>query len=292
MYHGVVEQPLPMFNWCQLHREEFDAQIAFLSNEYRVLPLSEIVERLRRGLPLPERAVCITFDDGFRNNLRTAYPILLKYQAPATIFLVTSLIGTSQPPWPEQLYCGFASTKRGAVQFDETSFPLKSQQDKTTAFVKIASRLKSLPVDRKEAELQHLLDTLGRFSKDYDAFAMLDWKEVEKLNAAGLVSFGSHTHTHQILSRCSPERQHFELLTSRKLMLEHLGKADLFAYPNGSPADYTSETKRLSSELGYECALTTIRGLNTSKTDPYELRRVGVGADMSFSEFQVGMLGW
>jgi transposase len=69
-------------------------------------------------------------------------------------------------------------------------------------------------------------------------------------------------------------------------------RADLFAYPNGTPADYTSETKRLSSEAGYECALTTIRGVNTSETDFYELRRVGVGADMSFSEFQVGMLGW
>ena len=236
--------------------------------------------------------MCITFDDGFRNNLRTAYPILLKYKAPATVFLVTSLIGTSLPPWPEQLYCGFASTKRSFIRFDGRSVSLQTYQDKTAAFTKIASRLMSLPVERKEAVLQQLLDMLGQFAEDYDALGMLDWEEVKKLNDGCLVSFGSHTHTHQILSRCSPERQHFELLTSRNLMLENLGSADLFAYPNGTSADYTRETKRLVSEVGYRCALTTIRGANTSKADPYELRRVGVGAGMSFSEFRGRMIGW
>jgi peptidoglycan/xylan/chitin deacetylase (PgdA/CDA1 family) len=292
MYHGVIEQPLPIFNWTQLNREDFNAQIAFLSDEYRILPLAETLERLSRRLPLPERVVCITFDDGFRSNLRTAYPILLKHHAPATVFLVTSLIGTSRPPWPEQLYCSFATTNLLSIQFDGISIPLETSQDKTTAFVTIASRLKSLPVDEKEARLQQLQDRLGRFAEDYDAFAMLDWNEVEKLNAEGLVSFGSHTHTHQIMSRCSLEKQRFELLSSRKLMLEHVGNADLFAYPNGSPADYTRETKQLLSELGYGFALTAIRGLNTSETDVYELRRVGIGADMSFSRFQVRMLGW
>ena len=43
MYHGVVEQPLEVFNWCQLHLHEFEKQIEFLSNEYQVLPLREIV---------------------------------------------------------------------------------------------------------------------------------------------------------------------------------------------------------------------------------------------------------
>jgi len=75
-------------------------------------------------------------------------------------------------------------------------------------------------------------------------------------------------------------------------MLEHLGRGDLFAYPNGTLADFTPETKRLSAELGYECALSTIRGVNTPAADRYELRRVGVGADTSFSEFRIEMLGW
>jgi peptidoglycan/xylan/chitin deacetylase (PgdA/CDA1 family) len=293
MYHGVVKQPLEVFNWAQLHRDEFQKQIEFLAEEYQIVPLREIIERLKQGLPLPERAVGITFDDGFRNNLRSAYPILLKHKAPATVFLVTSLVGTPLPPWPEQLYFALVKTALESIQFEGEEISLKTSQHRAAAYPRISSRLKRLPVEKKEAALEQLLDQLGRFStQNDDALEMLSWEEVEKLNAEGLITFGSHTHTHQILSQCSPERQQFELQASRQVMLEHLGRGDLLAYPNGTPADFTGETKRLSRELGYECALSTIRGVNTSETDCYELRRVGAGADITLSEFRIGMLGW
>ncbi len=293
MYHGVVDRPLEVFNWAQLHRDEFEKQIEFLSEEYQVFPLREIVARLNRGSALPERAVCITFDDGFRNNLRFAYPILHKYKAASTVFLVTSLMGTAQPPWPEQLYSALVKTELASIRFEEEEIALQTPQDRAAAYPKMASRLKRLPVEKKDALLEELLDQLGRSSaQDNEGLAMLSWEEVEKLDAEGLMTFGSHTHTHPILSRCSPERQRFELMESRKAILEHLGRGDLFAYPNGTRSDFTQETKRLSRELGYECAFTTIRGVNTPETDRYELRRVGVGADMSLSEFRIGMLGW
>lgn len=293
MYHGVVEQSLEVFNWSQLHRDEFEKQIEFLTQEYQVFPLREIIDRLNRGVSLPERAVCITFDDGFRNNLRSAYPVLLKYKAASTVFLVTSLMGATLPPWPEQLYFSLVNTALKSVQFEGEEIPLNTPQDRAAAYPKIGTRLKKLPVDKKDAVLEQLLGKLGRFStQGNEALEMLTWAEVEKLNAEGLMTFGSHTHTHPILSQCSTDRQRFELQTSREMMMEHLGRGDLFAYPNGTEADFTGETKRLSRELGYECALSTIRGVNTPATDRYELRRVGVGADLSFSNFRIGMLGW
>jgi peptidoglycan/xylan/chitin deacetylase (PgdA/CDA1 family) len=293
MYHGVVEQSLPVFNWCQLQRDSFENQIAFLSDAYRILPVTEVIERLRRGLPLPERTASITFDDGFRSVLRTAYPILSKYQAPATVFLVTGLIGTDQMPWPERLYCGLAATELAAIRLDGTVFSLRTRSDRAGAFLSIGSHLIALPREKKEELLTILLKELGQFSlQDREALAMLSWEEVDKLNATGLVSFGSHTHTHEILSRCSPEFQRDELQTSRNLLLEHLGGADLFAYPNGAPADYTNVTKQLLVQLGYKCGLTTVWGVNNRPSDLYELQRIGIGADTSFSEFQIGMLGW
>ena len=67
MYHGVISSELPVFNWCQLAATEFEQQVAFLSQEYHVLPLAELIERMVGGQPLPLRATAITFDDGFRN---------------------------------------------------------------------------------------------------------------------------------------------------------------------------------------------------------------------------------
>ena len=74
MYHGIVEKPLPVYNWCQLLCEEFDRQICYLSHEYQVLPLPELVERIQKGLPVDENALCVTFDDGFQSIRKLAFP--------------------------------------------------------------------------------------------------------------------------------------------------------------------------------------------------------------------------
>src|SRR5262249_22556126 len=102
MYHGVTAEPLPAFHWCQLPAPGSAEQIEFLAREYRILPVREVVRRLAYGQPLPDRAVALTFDDGFRNVLTTAFPVLERYQAPATVFLVTGLVGTNQPAWPDR----------------------------------------------------------------------------------------------------------------------------------------------------------------------------------------------
>jgi len=91
------------------------------------------------------------------------------------------------------------------------------------------------------------------------------------------VEIGLHTHTHQILYRCSPAEQRSELEISTNLARKHWEGVDLFAYPNGQPGDYSSSTKHLLREMGFRCALTTIHGLNGRRPDLYELRRVGIG---------------
>src|SRR5438105_1312928 len=82
-YHKVSTDPHPFF--APVHPAIFEEQMQFLSRCYRVMPLLELVERNRRG-EVPERAVAITFDDGYRDNYDYAFPILKKFGLPATIF--------------------------------------------------------------------------------------------------------------------------------------------------------------------------------------------------------------
>jgi peptidoglycan/xylan/chitin deacetylase (PgdA/CDA1 family) len=293
MYHGIVEKPLPVYNWCQLLCEEFDRQICYLSHEYQVLPLPELVERIQKGLPVDENALCVTFDDGFQSIRKLAFPILQKYKVPATVFLVTGLIGTTEIPWPEQLYCALSNSTRTEIDVQQSRFSLVSAEDRSSAYRRISTMLKRLPVEQKEELLQKLLrDLTSKAPNDSDAISMLTWQEVEYMHASGLISFGSHTHTHPILSRCSVARQQAELLKSREVLREHFDRADLFAYPNGTESDFSGETKKLLIELGYTCALTAIRGLNAHTSDLYELRRIDNGAGTAFSDLQVGLLGW
>jgi peptidoglycan/xylan/chitin deacetylase (PgdA/CDA1 family) len=293
MYHGVVDEALPVYNWCQLVSQDFDRQISYLAHEYHVIALPELVERLNTRRPIDDNVLCVTFDDGFQSIRKLAFPILQKYQVPATVFLVTGLIGTSGIPWPEQLYCSLSNTVQTEIDFDSSKIALSNEEDKSRAYRRISTVLKSLPVELKEETFEKLLQDLNpTISSSSDAISMLKWEDVEFLQASGLISFGSHTHTHPILSRCPISRQREELLKSRDMLLEHLDNADLFAYPNGTKSDFTGDTKRLLAELGYKCALSAIRGVNSSTSDPYELRRIDNGAGTAFADFRVGLLGW
>ena len=280
-----------MFNWCQLELSRFEEQIKFLALEYQVLPLREVVNRLRRRLPLPERAAVITFDDGFRSVYTTAFPVLKRFQVPFTVFLITSLVGSDQPAWPERLFSSILGTKAESVTFAEEDWPMITAQERAAAYRGIGSRLKRMEQGQKEKTLERLLESLGTTGTTSSVFTLMSWEEVHSLSESGLADFGSHTHTHPILARCDAAQQTSELCRSRDIIQQHLGKADLFAYPNGTRDDFTDVTKELLRAQDYSCAATTISGLNAADADVYELRRVNVGANADLTEFELLVLG-
>lgn len=293
MYHGVTATPLPVFNWCQLDRMAFARQIEFLTRHTTILPLREVVQSLERGTPLPRHTAVLTFDDGYRNVLTEAAPILEQYAAPATVFLVTSLLDNGQPPWTQRLYHALVHTTQPQLEFQGCCWPLTGWRERGRACQELASCLKRLPDDRKEECLGLLLDQLGEAGTvpADSPLATLSWAEVEQLGRSGLIDFGAHTHTHPILARCSLDRQEDELRRSRDLIRERLGRCDLLAYPNGSRTDFTEETRDLAVRLGYRCALTTEAGLNRATADRFTLRRVAVGADTPHAHFACMMAG-
>lgn len=294
MYHGITPEPLPVFNWCQLAVAEFERQMEFLTGNYTLLPLREIVHRLERRLPLPRNPAALTFDDGFRNVLTAAYPVLQKHAAPATVFLVTGLVGTRQPAWPDRLFHAVATTARKQITFADLRWDLTTPNHRAAAYRALAARLKTLPTSAKDESLEYLhwqLHVPASVPAD-SPLSTLDWSEVESLARAGLIDFGSHTHTHPILSRCDPAVQYEELRLSRDVLREHLGRADLFAYPNGTRADFTAQTQRFLAELEYAAAVTTESGLNSRRASRYSLRRVGVGADTTLRQLERQMIGW
>jgi peptidoglycan/xylan/chitin deacetylase (PgdA/CDA1 family) len=292
MYHGITATPMEVPNWCQLDAGEFEQQIEYLASEYRVLPLREVVDRLRQRKALPARTVCLTFDDGFRNVGTTAFPILGRLQVPATVFLVTGVVGTRQPAWPDLLFHDIARTRLESIACEGEPLPLATPEERSRAAATLARGLKAMENDRRERVLEGLRERIGRTEVPPDSpQATLDWDEIRRLADTGLIEFGSHTHTHPILSRCSPERQREELQSSRDTLVERLGRADLFAYPNGTPADFTGDTQAILRDLGYRCAVSTIPGLNRAGTDVFALRRVPVGFDTVGERFRIGMLG-
>jgi peptidoglycan/xylan/chitin deacetylase (PgdA/CDA1 family) len=184
------------------------------------------------------------------------------------------------------------STDRPVVHFGGVVWPLASNEQRFRAHSTIMAQLKSMEYQAKQQCLTKLIHDLEPPPVEQDsALATMDWSEIHTLAATGLIDFGSHTHTHQILSRCTEPQQLDELRSSRDILREHLSRAEFFAYPNGTARDFTDVTKRALIALGYQCGLSTIPGLNTTDTDIYALKRVNVGADMALSDFEVAMAG-
>lgn len=97
------------------------------------------------------------------------------------------------------------------------------------------------------------------------------------MSGSGLISIGSHTDSHPVLTRCSADRAKDELWSSKQIIEERTGlDCTLFSYPPGQPSDFDEGTKTAVAELGFSCGAAAIGGLNTAASDPFELRRVGV----------------
>jgi peptidoglycan/xylan/chitin deacetylase (PgdA/CDA1 family) len=291
MYHGVVTEPLPVSNWCQLELSKFEEQIKFIAQEYQVMGLRDVVNRISRGLPLPDRAAVVTFDDGFRSVYTHAFPVLARYQVPFTVFLVTSLVGTDQPIWTDRLFSALMRTEAPSVTCAGRRFPLLSPRDRAAAYSCLGAHLKNIEDAARVSALGAIFAAVGDCPDALPAFRLMNWEEVAQLERSGLAHFGSHSHTHPILSRCDSLHQRREMAQSRDALLEHLGVADLFAYPNGTQDDFGQVTKQLLADSRYVGAVSTIPGLNPRNADIYEFRRVNVGATTSFEQFECSMLG-
>jgi hypothetical protein len=211
---------------------------------------------------------------------------------PATVFLVTSLVGTDQPPWTTRLFHAILSSACESVHLDGADYPLTSLKRRESSFSKLCSRLKRMDQNQREDRLADLGGKLGWPPVPRQSpLAIMGWDEVDRMAATGLIQFGSHTHTHPILSRCDAEVQRRELELSRNILRERGLSWRLFAYPNGTAADFTAETKALLQELEYNCGLATIPGLNNAPCDVFEVRRVEVGADTTLERFELAMVG-
>ncbi len=269
----------------------FAWQMRYLARHYCCLRLEEAVELLRTRQPLPRYSVVVTFDDGFRNNLRHAYPILRRFGVPATIFVTTGHIGRgAQLLWTERvgrLIRGAAipqnvTVAAGAVPLAVTFRTAAERDEASRAVVKRLKSLSSDERDRVVGELEHELgasngETAQAAGPNADRYTFLTWQEVQKL-AQGGMTIGSHTVAHPIMSSLDDDRRVYEVVDSKREIEQRLGvPCTLFSYPNGTADDFDDRDTVNLQNAGYVAAVTQIAGVNDEHTDLFRLRRVNIG---------------
>lgn len=291
-YHGVVAAPTSD-DWLLLPLAEFERQIEHLARHYRVLPLDVALSLLDAG-DLAGPTACITFDDGYANNLTTALPVLRCFGVPATVYLVTGLIGSDRRLWTTRIEYSVLDSSVGELAIGDPRIDGNlgaTVSERRRSARRIKEHLKRMDDERRLDEVEAVIDVLGETTRSLEDHRLLSHDELAALDADGCVSFGAHTHTHPILSRLSDSRLQEEIALSVRAVGQLQNVSRTFAYPNGRPEDYDGRAREVLSDAGIPAAVTTVERHARRGDGPYDLPRLVVGGDMDFDTFVLAASG-
>jgi peptidoglycan/xylan/chitin deacetylase (PgdA/CDA1 family) len=245
--------------------ESFDAQLEFLAAEMRVISLEEMVAAARMGA-IPERAVAITFDDGYVDNLEQGLPLLERHGLPATFYIATGYTSSREPLWWDEigdLLLG-PGPRPPALDLEigrtRIQLPTVSVEERRVAlFGEVNAALKRLPATAIDAALEPVRAWAGAASgRDPAGNAPgerrpMTTEELERLAASELVELGAHTALHSSLPALRPGAQRDEILASREMLAELCGAAPhSFAFPFG---DNDRTSRRIVRAAGFDHAV-------------------------------------
>lgn len=284
-YHGVLPDGTghPYLSRNFVERRAFAAQMAFLASTFHCLRLSDVVSLLAQDRALPERAAVVTFDDGYRNNLSEAGPVLQQHGIPATIFLATGHVGGGMRMlWPERVAWSLINARPDHIRIDVAGTPhaldLSSAEARERASRGLLKRLKRLAPGDCEPVVERLEELcMASSAPDPMRYAFLDWDEVRRMDGEGTFEFGAHTVNHVVLGPADPHSKRREVYESKATLDAVLRRpCTLFAYPNGAAEDFDELDQRNVADAGYSCAMSQLSGLNDRATPRYAMRRLNV----------------
>ena len=304
--HGVMDDKKPC-SWVplrpQLSPGQLDKSLKIISRHYRFISFDETIDILKGVHPPIPYAVAVTFDDGYRNNIKYALPVLKRYGIEPIIFLTTGNTENRVPLWVDRLDFALQHAPVDGVEFKINNIPV--QMDCTdraslrSSFKDLRDFAKTIhkndyamqrEIDAISSELekktsQHLKDL---FEED-DWSALLTWDEAIKASEKG-VSFGSHAYNHTRLGLIDNDSIREELLISKALIEKSINKpCKHLCYPDGR---FDERVLKIARECGYESAVTSSAGLNKVGDDLFRLRRISFPSDDDETKVLAAMVGF
>jgi peptidoglycan/xylan/chitin deacetylase (PgdA/CDA1 family) len=241
--------------WDPMDVKLFDKCIKYISSKFNVVLIEDVF--LNDSITEKKNIATIVFDDGFKDNIEYAIPILEKYKVKASFYVVTDCIDKNIPTWTYILDYVFQYTKKTQVDISFSFLPaelhikeLKSQQFRIGYVKKLKPILKKL---KHSERIQVLSSIENSFNDVVVPKIMMDWNDLKEIKNAGH-NIGSHTKTHSMLGTMDDEEEiKKELLYSAHRIKEQLHFfPKTISYPVGS---YNETTKKISRQVGYELGL-------------------------------------
>lgn len=234
------------------YAERFADHIAFLTGHYRVVSGAEVIDCVRTGRELPERAVWITFDDGDPTVVERGLPALAAHDVHATVFVCPGVLDTTTPLWFQAV-----DLLREQARAPGVDLPEKAALKQMT--------------DGERRKTMHRLGATGVHRPQLTTAALRRW------TAAGN-EIGNHTWDHPCLDRCVPDAIAEQIALADDHLRSMDGFIPAFAFPDGR---WHQQAERVLTDLGYDVALGFDHRIARTQGSPYQLSRLRIDASAS-----------
>jgi len=269
--------------------KHFAEHLQFLRSHARPVSLRHLSDRSNDD---SRKAVGITFDDGYADNLHEAKPLLEEYEAPATVFVSTGYLDANREFWWDELENIFMN---GRVLPDTLEIRLKGSPRRwpsRDAYVGLCAAIRALPPDDRETVLDEVRAWAKKKAVCRDSHRPMTKNEVRQLDKGSVVEVGSHTVAHPVLSSLNADAQRDQIRRDKTTLENLLGRqVRSFAYPFGNRPDYNRASVNAVREAGFEIACSNFEGIVWPRTDRLELPRMLV-RNWSGDEFARRFEAW
>lgn len=278
-YHRVLERHDPLLPF-EPDRFLFAEQLDLLRKLFNVVDLADAVARLHTRT-LPPRALAITFDDGYANNVDIAAPLLAERGLTATFFIATGFLDGGRM---------FNDTVIEAVRRAKDSLDLAdlglgthalpNDDARRAAIDALLNKVKYLEPARRVEVCEAIAARVG---EPLPNDLMMSTEQVRRLSQLGM-TIGGHTITHPILTSVSDDTAKAEIYGCKERLEAIIGReVDVFAYPNGRPGgDYDERHVEIVKAAGFRVAVSTHFACARRSTDPLQVPRVGAWSPSGF----------
>lgn len=271
-YHRVLPAPDPLLPE-EPDAAVFDWQMQVLAQHFRPMTVAQAMDRLA-ARSLPRGAVCVTFDDGYADNVSVALPILRRWNIAATFFIATGFLdgGRMFNDTVIETVRRIPGDILHAPWLGLTELAIHDVEGRRHALQALIGALKYRPPPERTSLAERLAAEL-RVPLPNDLMMTRD--QVCTLRAAGM-SVGAHTRMHPILANIDPGAARAEIDGGREELESILrDRIEVFAYPNGRPQrDYAREHVMMVRDAGFRYAVSTAWGPATARSDPLQLPRI------------------
>ena len=272
-------------------------QLETLSRLFTLVSATDVLDHVENGAALLAYSVLVTFDDGFRNNLTYAAPVLERLGIPALIHVTSGHIGQSGLLWTQELDERIISWRHATLPMPDGKADV-ALSGETGERWQVADRVRNIC---KRLASEDRLEYLDRLRQEplatsepwqQELYSFLSWDEVRDLHGRGL-SIGSHSANHPILTTLSPSALVSELGESKSRIETELGSpCPWLAYPNGGPGDFSPEVIAAADQAGYKVAFTLMDRINSRSPDPLAIDRICIPGELSENGFHARLNGF